>query len=168
MVRTIEKDKNLYDAGSQRTVRASHLQAATLSGGEEAVIFDEQIANDKLAWFGHGGENRLTEVVKHIHADLVASGNGSGTAGDSLAGDLVAVITDSKGRDVLARGEIDDLESLAEAAADPRTERPSMPAMSPYAKPARRIQFRIFADDTVDGFELDPDASDARLYYSEN
>jgi hypothetical protein len=169
MVRDIKTDRRLYKAGQKRTVREGDFEAdATVREGEECVIYDEQIAQDKVAWFGHGGENRLTEVVKHIYCDLVAAGTGTGVAGDPVKGDLVAVITDSKGRNVLARGEIDDLETLAAAADDSTTERPAMPAMSPWAKPGRRLQFRVFGAAASDGVVIDPAASRALLYYSES
>jgi hypothetical protein len=164
MPRELEDAEGLYGRGSKFTVRAGDLEQATL-GQNETTIWAEQVPQDKHAWFGHGPEVR-DYAKAFIYATLVASGNGSLNAGDPIEGELVAAITDSEQRRVLASVTIDDLGELADAETSDRTQRPVMNALGPYAKPGRHLEFRILPASGSVGAEVDPSASSARLYYS--
>ncbi|MWG34159.1 hypothetical protein [Halomarina oriensis] len=160
-------DPQLAQAGTKRVIKAGDFEQTTLKSGNEVTVYAEQVKQDKVLWHGHGNMNRTTGNVAHIYAALVASGNGSGTAGDAIEGELVAAITDSDQRRVLASTTIDDLGELADAEASERTERPMHPALEPFAKPGRHLELRILAAPESDGVEVDPANSNARLYYSE-
>src|SRR6056297_2438011 len=114
-------DERIADAGNRRPVKSSNLQTATMNAGNEVTIWAKQVPADKSLGHGAGTDNRQVGRNAPTYADLVASGNGAGNDGDSIEGDLVAVITDSEQRDVIARTVIGDLETLADAAGDART-----------------------------------------------
>ncbi|WP_410765788.1 hypothetical protein [Haloferax sp. DFSO60] len=155
----------LAEGGNSRPVKGAMFKQTTLRAGNDIVVYEETCPADKYLFWGFGYRNKQAGNASHIYAQLKASGNGTGTAGDAVQGDLEAVITDSEGRDVLHRYTIGDLETLANAAGDPRTERPIMPALAPIAREDQRIQLRVIADPASDGVEIDPSASSARIYY---
>lgn len=162
----IQRDTSLYGAGNKRSITASALNNVAVKAGTEVTIWSKQMPNDKVAWFGHGSHVR--EVAEaFVYAELLANGNGAGTDGDAIEGELVLAITDSDQRRVLASTVFDSLGELADAFADDRTNRPVMEAMSPYAKPGRHIELRVRADQNCDGYEVASD-SNVRLYYSES
>jgi hypothetical protein len=139
--------------------------AATLRAGDDVTVHREQVPDDKVTFLGYGGMERLSGKVAYIYADLVASGNGAGTAGDPIKGDLIEVITDSDGRIVNGNErKLGALEDLSAAKADARTERPTHPIGDPGAKPGRFVEYRIVPHDSVDGYELDPAASSGKLF----
>ncbi|RYJ12750.1 hypothetical protein ELS19_01370 [Halogeometricum borinquense] len=156
----------LYGEGQKRSVVASELDQVTLTAGQENTIWAKKVAQDKALFAGHGPEVR-DYAKAFIHSKLVASGNGAGTAGDVIDGDLIVAITDSEQRRVIASYVIGNLGDLADALTSDRTDRPVMAAIAPYAKPGRHLEFRVFPSPGSDGLELDPAESDARLYYSE-
>jgi len=161
----LTKDPRLYSLGDKRPVRASDLNQDSVKAGTEVTLFSKQVPDDKIGWFGHGPYERSVAEA-FIALDLVASGNGSGTAGDSIVGTLEARIMDSEQRRELASITIDELSQLADATNDERTERPVMAALAPFAKPGRYLEFTVRADSSVDGYEVDPSASSGTLYYS--
>lgn len=148
-------------------VRAEDLQKETLKAGTEVTVYAEQVAQDETLWFGAGSDTRRFAEA-FIFADLVATGDGAAaSAGDPIDGDLVAAITDSRQKRVLASTTIDSIGELRDAVDDPRTERPTLGALAPFANPGRHIEWRIDAADASDGYEIDPAESSARLYYSQ-
>lgn len=167
MVQTLQPHPGLAQrGGDKQSIKAEHLEAATLRSGDDITVYREKRPDDKLQWFGHGDDDRMNGSTAFKYADLVASGNGSGTAGDQIEGELIAAITDSDGR-VLAERTIGDLDTLADAAQDNRTERPPMPALAPYLTQGRYMELRINADQASDGVELDPTNSSQRVWYSQ-
>ncbi|WP_338905236.1 hypothetical protein [Salinibaculum marinum] len=152
--------------GDKRNIVAADLDQDTLKAGTEVTVWSQKVPDDKVLFWGHGRAQR-EYADAFVFAELLASGNGTGTAGDELSGELVLAITDSQQRRVLASTVFDTLGELADAKADDRTNRPIMAALAPYAKPGRHIEIRIRAASGSDGKELDPSASSARLYYSE-
>ncbi|RDZ41606.1 hypothetical protein C5B89_06600 [Haloferax sp. Atlit-47N] len=151
--------------GDVRPIRGSDLDQETLKAGAEVTVYREKVPQDKDLWFGAGGKDRASADSSPMHADIVASGNGSGTAGDTIGGTLYAAITDSDGRALYTR-KLGDLELLSEFASESPTERPLMYSLAPYAMPGRFVEFRIDADANSDGKEIDPAASNVMLYRS--
>jgi hypothetical protein len=161
----LTKDQRLYGRGDKRPVRANDLINATLSAGAPITVWEKQVPDDKIGWFGHGPFAR--EVAEaFIYLSLVASGNQAGTAGDNLTGSLEARILDSEQRRVIADITIDELSQLADAEADERTDRPVMAALAPFAKPGRYLEFAVRADSNSDGKEVDSSASSGVLYHT--
>ncbi|POG56680.1 hypothetical protein [Haloferax marisrubri] len=151
--------------GDVRPIRGSDLDQDTLKSGSEVTVYREKVPQDKDLWFGAGGKDRESADSSPMHADIVATGNGSGTAGDTIGGTLYAAITDSEGRAMFTR-KLGDLELLSEYASESPTERPLMYSLAPYATAGRYIEFRIDADSASDGKEIDPANSDVMLYRS--
>jgi hypothetical protein len=149
-----------------KAVKGSHLEQTTLRAGDDVTVYREKRPDDKIQFWGHGDSNRMNGNSVHKYAELVASGGGAGTAGDAIQGDLIVAITDSDGR-IKAERNIGDLQELADAAADARTERPLMEALAPYAEQGRYMEVIVNADAASDGVEVDPSASNARVWYSE-
>ena len=165
MAADLVRATSLYNSGDKRTIFAEDFMQETVKAGNEITIWEKEIANDKIGWFGHGSHVR--DVAEAFaYANIVASGNGSGTAGDAIEGELVLAIVDSEQRRVLRDVTLDNLGELADAEADERTERPVQEALKPYAKPGRYLELRIMSTSGTDGYEVDPSASDARLYYT--
>ncbi|WP_363467831.1 hypothetical protein [Halogeometricum borinquense] len=162
----MEEYPPLFGEGQKRSVTASALSKETLKAGTENTVWAKQVAQDKKLFAGHGPEVR-DYAKAFIHAKLVASGAGSGDAGDIINGDLIVAITDSDQRRVFASHVVGNLGDLADALEDDRTSRPIMAALAPYAMPGRYLEFRILPSPGSGGVELDPAESDARLYYSE-
>jgi len=154
-----------YDV-DKKPVKASAMEQTTLRAGDDVTVLREKRPDDKTQFWGHGGKTRDYGNLAHKFADLVASGNGTGTEGDQIEGDIIVAITDSDGR-ILAERQVGDIDTLAAAANDSRTERPLMPSYAPYLKQGRYREVIINADSASDGVELDPSASSARLWYSE-
>lgn len=152
--------------GNQKPVKASHLDQTTVRAGDDVTLYRQRVPDDKEQWFGHGGQDRRSGNTAHKYADLVASGNGALTAGDALEGDIIVAITDSDGR-ILHERQVGDVDTLADAATESRTERPTMPAMAPTAPTGRYLEVIFNADPAADGAEVDPGDSSQRLWYTE-
>lgn len=162
---TFNRDLAETDA-DKKAIKAAHLSTETLRDGDDVTVYREKRPDDKLQWFGHGGKDKRSGNVAHKYAELVASGGGTGTAGDAIEGELIAAVTDSDGR-VLAERTVGDLDTLAAAASDARTERPTMAALAPYLTQGRYMELRINADAASDGVELDTANSSQRVWYSQ-
>lgn len=153
--------------GSKRAIKASHLNGSeTLREGQKIVVYDEQVPSDKIRWFGYGMEGMPMGVAR-MYAQLVASGDGDGTAGDAVDADLRLRLTDSTGDNIIASRELGDAGTLADAANDERTERPKLPALGPGGQGDRRLQIVVNADAASDGVQIDPSASSARFWYTQ-
>lgn len=158
-------EPRLADTGRQQVVKGADLENATLRAGNEITIWSKQVKADTILFHGHGSNNRQRGQNAYIYAELLADGTGAGTDGDALSGTLVACITDSEQQDVIARREIGDLETLADAKNDARTERPVLPALAPYATQDKHLEYRVVADAASDGKTVAND-SNVRLYHS--
>jgi len=158
-------DPRLANVGNQKPVKGADLANATLNAGNEVTVYSTQVPADKVLFWGYGSNDRQRGRMAYIYAELLANGSGSGADGDALTGDLVAVITDSEQQDVLARYEVGDLDTLADAQADKRTQRPVFPALSPFATEDKHLELRVRADSASDGKVVAND-SNVRLYHS--
>lgn len=167
MSRTLTKNRELANTdANKKSIKAADLSQTTVREDDDVTLYRSKRPEDKLQWFGHGGENRMSGNTAHKYADLVASGGGTGTAGDALEGEILIAITDSDGR-ILAERQLGDAEELADAASDSRTERPTQPAVAPYLTEGRYMEVIFNADAASDGAEVDPANSSARIWYSE-
>lgn len=156
-----------YDQGQHVTVTSGDLKQVEL-GENDTTIYADEIPQDKRLHHGHGGEERDHARAKFWKMELVASGNGAGTAGDVIdAGDLIGVITDSKQRRVEVDGRLESIGELQEAVTDDRTDRPMVPAQAPRGSPGKFLEYRVDVPAKYVGYEVDPAASTARLYHTE-
>ncbi len=167
MSRDLYQNSRLAGRGQKFPVDVAAFDSDTLAQGTEVTVWSKQVPQDKTAWFGAGPSVR-DYAEAFIFLELVASGNGSANSGDVIeGGELVAAVTDSEQKRVLASTTVDSLGELADAKADQRTDRPIMASLAPYATPGRHLEFRIVANTSSDGVEIDPAASSGRLYYSQ-
>ncbi|ELY69329.1 hypothetical protein [Natrinema versiforme] len=154
--------RDLAQGGSPKTIRSSHLEdGATMNAGNEVTVWKSKVPADKAYLHGHGTDNRESGPEAFIYASIQNS------TPEQIEGDLYAVITDSEGRDVHARKEIGDLETLAAAEDDNRTERPMYPVQVPIAREDQHLELRVVADSASDGDELSASDSSIRMYYTE-
>lgn len=168
MVSKLSYSAKFARAGDSETVKHGDLDGTVpLTEGESITLFAKQVPADKVYAWGFGTRNREDSRSSFMHADLVASGNGTGTQGDAIEGRVEVEIQDSEQRDSLYRYSYGDAGNLSDAAADNRTERPMQPALGPGAREDRHITFQIVADSASDGVQIDTSASDMRLWYTE-
>ncbi|MBV0903919.1 hypothetical protein [Haloarcula salina] len=163
---TLSRYQPWYEAGNKKPIPASAMAQATVVTGTEITVFAKQVAQDEILMHGHG--SHLRDIAEaFVGLDLVASGNGSGTAGDDIQGDVVLAITNSDQTRVLADVELDSLDQLRDSLSESRTDRIVEELMTPYAKPGRHLEVRIRAESGSDGVEIDPSASSGQLYYTQ-
>jgi hypothetical protein len=162
---TLRHDRRLGQIGEQKPIRGADLDNATLNAGNAVTIWSKQVPADKVLWHGHGPDNNERAGSTFVYAELFANGNGGGTDGDNLTGDLELAITDSEQRDVVVRRGFGDLSTLKDAKSDNRTERPQLAAQAPFASQDRHIELRVISDSNSDGKEVAND-SNMRWYYS--
>jgi hypothetical protein len=156
---------DFFGAGDKEPIPAGEFDQDTLKAGSPVTLWAKQVGQDQSLFFGHGPADR--EYAKaFVGLDLVASGAGTGTAGDALQGKVVLAITDSDQRHVLAQTTLDTIAQLRDSLGEKRTSRIIMAAMAPYAKPGRHVEIRVVADPASDGAEVDPTASGGNLYYT--
>jgi hypothetical protein len=167
MPRTLVEDRTLYSKGSKEPIAAGDLEKTTIPAGRETTVWAKQVGQDQLLWHGNGPEQREFATA-FIGLDLVATGNGNGdgTDGDAIQGDVILAITDSDQRRVLASVTLDTLAQLRDALDESRTDRIVEAALGPYAKPGRHLEVRIDGNASSDGYELDPVDSTGNLYYT--
>jgi hypothetical protein len=167
MPRQLVVDRRAAGKGSKKSIRASDFDQDTLKAGTEVTVWQKQVNDDQFLYHGYGVARRAAAEA-FVFLDLVASGNGTGTAGDNIDGDVVLAVTDSEGDRVLASVTFESLEELRDTANDERTERvieAAMTAQGDVAGPGRNLEVRIEAESASDGYEIDPDASTGKLYY---
>lgn len=163
---TLSRYQQWYDYGNKKSIPASAMDQKAVVAGTEITAWSKQVAQDEILLHGHG--SHLREIAEaFIGLDLVASGNGSGTAGDPVQGDVVLAITNSDQTRVLADVELDSLSQLRDSLTESRTDRIVEELLTPYAKPGRHLEVRIRADSGSDGYEIDPSASSGQLYYTQ-
>jgi hypothetical protein len=163
----MQKNPQLYEAGDKEPIRAGALEQTTVKAGTEVTVWSYQVAQDELAFHGHGRPDR-EYAEAFVGLDLVATGNEAAAAqGDNIDGDVILAITNSDGTRVKASTTFDSLEQLRDALAEARTDRIVEPALAPYAKPGRNLEVRIDAASSSDGYEIDPDGSSGTLYFTQ-
>lgn len=168
MPRQLVEDPRAAGLGNKKTIRAGDLDQDTVKAGTEVTVWSRSVNDDQLLYHGFG-PSRRSAASGFVYLDLVATGNeAAASAGDPIRGDVVLAVTDSEGDRVLAAVTFESLEELRDSANDERTERVIEAAMSAegdLAGSGRNLEVRIEADDTSDGYEIDPDASTGKLYY---
>jgi hypothetical protein len=164
MSRTLYPTTQYGKFADKKTIRGEMMDSATLRQGNEITIWSKKVPADKVFTWGYGPDSKKSGAEAFVYAELLASGAGALTDGDQLTGDLVLAVTDSTQEDVLARRNVGDLQTLADAKADDRTERPIVGELSPGATEDRFLELRVIADSGSDGAEVAQD-SNVRLFY---
>lgn len=167
MPRYLSPDRRAAGLGSKESIPASAFEQETLKAGVEVEVWSKKVNDDQTLYHGYGVENR-DYASAFVGLDLVASGNGSGTAGDDIEGDLVLGVTNSEGDRILASTTYDNLGELRDSLTESRSDRliePAHTANGDLAGPGRRLVLLVNADSGSDGVEIDPSASSGKMYY---
>lgn len=110
---------------------------------------------------GFGVKNAQVNSDGWSDLDLVASGNGAGTAGADIQGKLRFVVyRDSNREDMIAKSGTYSLSGLRSAVASDRTDKALIPGMlSTVAGDDSYLAIQVRTNGTTDGYEIDPSAS---------
>jgi len=157
-------NRPLFVNSSPQFINGADLDSKTLQSGEWITVWSDQVAADTAQFWGFGPRNRKASDASFAYAQLLASGAGTGTAGDQISGKLRLAIVDSTGDDIRRRifGDLDD---LADAQSDSRTDRPMMPEVQPAASQDKSLELQVKVAPSQDGVEVDPTASNVKLHY---
>lgn len=166
MAEQLSRYPEWYMAGDKVPIDAADFEQDTLKAGTEVTVYSREVNQDEILLHGHGPHQR-DQAEAFVGLDLVASGNGTGNAGDDIQGQVILAITNSDGTRVKADKEFDSLAQLRDSLAESRTDRIVEELMVPYAKPGRNIEVRVRAASGSDGVEVDPSASSGNLYYTQ-
>jgi hypothetical protein len=153
----------LYPDSSPQFINGQDLTNATLQSGEYITIWSDTVAADTAQFWGFGPRSREAANASFAYAELLASGNGTGTDGDQISGKLRLAITDSTGDDIRRRV-FGDLDDLADAKSDSRTDRPMMAEVQPAASQDKSLELQVKVDASQDGVEVASD-SNCKLHY---
>lgn len=151
---------------SPKRIDEADFNGRALQAGEEITIWSVQVPADKAFVWGFGRDSRDAGDANYIYAELLADGSGTGTDGDVIRdAEVVVAVTDSTQEDTLAKTTLGpDAGDLADAKADPRTERPIFPEHSPGATEDKHLQLRVRARSGADGVVVGTD-SDVSIGY---
>ncbi|GAB3315232.1 hypothetical protein [Haloplanus salinarum] len=151
---------------STKRIDESELNDRSLQAGQEITIWSTQVPADKGYVWGYGPDNRDAGNANFVYGEFLASGSGTGTDGNVIRdADVVLAITDSTQEDTIAKTTINpDAGDLADAKADPRTERPILPEHYKGASEDRHLELRLRARSGADGKVVGND-SDLHLGY---
>jgi hypothetical protein len=140
----------------------------TLQAGEEITVWSTQVPADKAYVWGFGPDNRESGNANFVYAEFLASGSGAGNDGDVVRdADVIVALTDSTQEDTIAKTSLNpDAGDLADAKADPRTERPVFPEHAPGATEDKHLELRLKAQSGADGIQIGTD-SDLHLGYGQ-
>lgn len=153
----------LYPNSQPQFIRGADLDSVTLQSGEWITIWSSTVKADTVEFFGFGPRNREASDASFAYAELLADGSGTGNDGDQISGQLRLAITDSTGDDIRRRvyGDLDD---LADAKSDSRTERPMMAEVQPAASQDKSLELQVKVDSGDDG-EVVASDSNVKLHY---
>lgn len=135
--------------------------APVMREGEFVPVTSERVDVGAVLAFGYGSDNRNEGRNSFIHCELLDD------EGNPITGELWARVRDTRNRRTKEDAVIGELDDLAEAASDSRTEKPMFPVLEPAAAEQQYVQFGVVADSSGDGATLDPSASDVKLYMTD-
>mgnify|MGYP000731255380 CR=1 FL=1 len=152
-----------YPDASPQFINGGDLTNSTLQSGEWITIWSDTVSADTAQFWGFGPRNRESADASFAFCELLANGNGTGTDGDVISGKLRLAVTDSTGDDIRRRvyGDLDD---LADAKSDSRTDRPMMAELQPAASQDKSLELQVKVDSSQDGVEVGSD-SNVKLHY---
>lgn len=148
----------------KRIINVDDLSTEVLREGNEITVYSRQCPADKIIGHGYGPKNgEFAEA--YINGDLVASGNGTGVAGDDVDAEIVIAVTDSTQEDVLARRVVTDTGDLREMTAEVRSDRLVESETTGRASEDKHIEIRLKARSASDGVELDTDPANSSFKF---
>jgi hypothetical protein len=153
----------LHPNSSPQFINGSDLDNATLQSGEWITVWSDEVKAGTLQFWGFGPRNREASDASFSYAELLANGSGTGTDGDQISGKVRLAVTDATGDDIRRRiyGDLDD---LADAKSDSRTDRPMMPEVQPAASQDKSLELQVKVASSQDGVVVGSD-SNVKLHY---
>lgn len=152
-----------YPNSSPQFINGSDLTKATLQKDEWITVWSDEVQAGTVQFWGFGPQNREAADASFAYAELLATGGGTGTDGDQISGKVRLAVTDATGDDIRRR-EYGDLDDLADAKSDTRTERPMMPELQPAASQDKSLELQVKVADAQDGVIVGTD-SNVKLHY---
>jgi len=151
---------------SPKQIDEANINGRALQAGEEITIWSTPVPADKAYVWGYGRDDRYAGDANYIYGEFLEDGTGTGTNGNTIRdAEVVVAITDSTEEDTLAKTTLGpDAGDLADAKADPRTERPIFPEHAPGATEDKYLQLRLRARSGADGVVVGND-SDVKVGY---
>ena len=156
-------NRYLHPQASPRFISGADLDNVTLQSGEWVTIWSDTVKADQLLFWGFGPRNREAADASFSFVELLANGNGTGTDGDQISGQIRFSVTDSTGDD-LRRRVYGDLDDLQDAKSESRNDRPMNPELQPAAREDRNLELQVKVAGSQDGVEVASD-SNVKLHY---
>ena len=153
----------LHPDSNPQFINGANLDNAKLQGGEFITVWSRTVDASTALFWGFGPRNKEAAAASFAYCELLANGNGTGADGEQISGQLRLTVTDSTGDDIRRRifGDLDD---LADAKGESRTDRPMMPEYQPAASEDKRLELQVKVDPSQDGVEVAQD-SNVKLHY---
>jgi hypothetical protein len=155
----------LSPVSSPETINGSDLDNTTLQSGEWIEIWSATVSAGTALFWGFGPQNSERADASFAYMELLASGSGTGTDGDQISGTTRLAVKDATGDDIRRR-KFGDLDDLADAKSDSRTERPMMPEVQPAASQDKRLSLQVKVASSQDGVEVASD-SNVKFHYGQ-
>jgi hypothetical protein len=156
-------NRYLSPQSNPQFINGADLDNATLQSGEWITIWSDEVKAGTVQFWGFGPRNRDASDASFAYAELFADGTGTGTDGDAISGKVRLTVQDATGDDIRRRvyGDLDD---LADAHADSRTDRPMMPEVQPAASQDKKLALQVNVASGQDGVVVAND-SNVKLHY---
>lgn len=156
-------NRYLHPNSSPQFINGQDLDNATLQSGEYITIWSDEVKAGTLQFWGFGPRNREASDASFAYAELLANGTGTGTDDNQISGKVRLSVTDATGDDIRRRvyGDLDD---LADAKSDSRTDRPMMPEVQPAASQDKSLELQVKVDSAQDGVVVGSD-SNVKMHY---
>jgi hypothetical protein len=153
----------LTPGASPQFINGADLDNATLQSGEWIEIWSSTVQAGTVQFWGFGPNNREHSDASFSYMELLADGSGTGNDGDQISGKVRLTVKDATGDDIRRR-EYGDLDDLADAKADNRTERPMMPEVQPAASQDKSLSLQVKVASGDDG-EVVASDSNVKFHY---
>lgn len=156
-------NRYLSPSSSPQFINGQDLDNVTLQSGEWITIWSDEVKAGTLQFWGFGPRNRDASDASFAYCELLADGTGTGADGDAISGKVRLAVQDATGDDIRRRvyGDLDD---LADAKDDSRTDRPMMPEVQPAASQDKSLALQVKVADGDDG-EVVASDSNVKLHY---
>lgn len=151
-LRDAERAKNF---GVRQTFVEGDVDTTTLSSDMYMDIISKTSTESAKYFLGHGANSRDDANAGYFFAELHATGNGGGTAGDDIDGTYRFVVYEDSEDEVPVVGPTYPSGDLRDAVSANRTERPVLPLLVPGAGKDKSIAVQLEADSDADGKEVD-------------
>lgn len=158
MPRNLNEVKNEEKAkrGTRQTFTEDNISSATTVFEDTyRDLLRKQSTESAKFYLGHGMRSRDDPNLGYMYAELHATGNGSGAAGDDVDGTFRFIVYADSEREVPIVGPSQDSRDMRDAVSANRTERPALPLNLPGAGKDKEIAVQFQAASGSDSVEVD-------------